>query len=615
MKHRQTTSETLNGVETLDALFALRVRQTPQGEAYRQFDAASGKWAGNTWEQIAARVDALCHAIETLRLPHGARVAILLPNSVNAICADQASLALGLVPVPMHAIDNPASIGYILNDCQASMLVLSTYAQWRAIESTCEEMPHLKLVVLTDDGEHRRSAADAPVSPQVCTMQQWLSSATSEVVGSAPLPRSVAAEDLAAIVYTSGTTGKPKGVMLTHRNILVNIKSVLARVQVLPTDVFLSFLPLSHTFERTIGYYLPIAAGSCVVYARSAALIADDLKTARPTVLVSVPRIYERFYAKLQEKLSHSNRFTRFLFQLAQAVGWRRFCRRQGLPDGAGGMSVFDPVLWPILERLVARAVLAQFGGRLRTAVSGGAPMSQTVAQCFLGLGLPLLQGYGMTETSPVVAANAIDDNWPTTVGRALDGVEVRIRENDELQVRAASVMKGYWNRPEDTRLVMTDDGWLRTGDQAVIEQGRIRISGRIKEIMVTSTGEKIAPADLELAVMSDPLFEQAMVVGESRPFIAALVVLNRTLWTDLAAGLKLDPADPASLHAATTNELLIQRIKQATKQFPYYAVPRAVWATLDAWTVENSLMTPTLKLKRNALHARLRAEIDEIYR
>jgi long-chain acyl-CoA synthetase len=415
-------------------------------------------------------------------------------------------------------------------------------------------------------------------------------------------------------VYTSGTTGKPKGVMLTHRNILANIKAVVARVPVLPSDVFLSFLPLSHTFERTIGYYLPVAAGSCVVYVRSVALIAEDLKIARPTVLVSVPRIYERFYAKLQEKLAQSNFFTRALFQLAQEAGWRRFSRRQGLPVDTRG-ALLDAILWPLLERLVARKLLAQFGGRLRAAVSGGAPMSQAVAQCFLGMGLPLLQGYGMTETAPVVAANALDDNWPTTVGRALDGVQVRIGENSELQVCADSVMKGYWNRPDDTRAATTDDGWLRTGDQAVIEAGRIRISGRIKEIMVTSTGEKIAPADLELAIMSDPLFEQAMVVGENRPFISAFVVLNRDMWTDTARSLKLDPADPASLKAVAARQLLLAHIREATKQFPYYAVPRAVWASLDAWTVENSLMTPTLKLKRNALHVRLTAEIDAIYR
>lgn len=608
MKQSKTTSETLGSVETLGGLFAMRVRETPAGEAYRQFDVVSKQWVSYTWQQIATSVDAWRKGIDSLQLSYGARIAILLPNSVNAICVDQASLADGFVPVPMHAIDNPASIGYILNDCQASLLVLSTYDQWRAIATTAEQFPHLKLVLLTENA----GSADAAGSPPIRNLHEWLGATASD---RAPRYTTVAAEDLAAIVYTSGTTGKPKGVMLTHRNILANIKAVLGRVEVQTSDVFLSFLPLSHTFERTIGYYLPIAAGSCVAYARSVSLIAEDLKTVRPTVLVSVPRIYERFYAKLQEKLAHAGGFTQFLFRLAQNVGWRRFARAQGLPDGAKGSAMVDAMLWPLLERLVARTVLAQFGGRLWAAVSGGAPMSQAVAQCFLGLGLPLLQGYGMTETSPVVSANALDDNWPTTVGRALDGVEVRIGENSELQVRSASVMKGYWNRPDDTRNIMMDGGWLRTGDQAVIEQGRIRISGRLKEIMVTSTGEKVPPADLELAIMSDALFEQAMVVGENRPFISAYVVLNKEMWTELAHSLNLDPADPANLKAPGARDIFMKRIKEATRQFPYYAAPRAVWCTLEPWTVENSLITPTLKLKRNALQARLKAEIEAIYR
>jgi len=613
MNQAKTTSETLQDIDTLGQLFARRVAATPDGEAYRQFDAASNTWIGFTWQQVSQRVTTWINAIDSLQLAHGSRIAVLLPNCVDAVTVDQAALARGMVPVPMHAIDTPGSIGYILNDCQASILVVTSRAQWLPISTVCEQYPHLKVVVVADDAQAAETSPAAG-GPRVVGMRQWLAE-NAQPAGAAPSTQTVTNEThLAAIVYTSGTTGKPKGVMLTHRNIISNIKAVLARVDVRASDVFLSFLPLSHTFERTIGYYLPLAAGGCVVYARSPALIAEDLKMARPTVLVSVPRIYERFYAKLQEKLGQSSGFKQSLFRAAQQVGWRRFCRANGLPEGAAGSALLDALLWPLLDRLVARNIRDLFGGRLRAAVSGGAALSQAVGQCFLGLGLPLLQGYGMTETSPVVAANAPDDNWPATVGRALEGVEVRLGENSELQVRGAGVMQGYWNRPDDTKAVMTEDGWLRTGDQAVIEQGRIRISGRLKEIMVTSTGEKIPPADLELAIMADPVFEQVMVVGENRPFVSAFVVLNRALWTQLAATLKLDAQDPASLHAAPVREALLARIKEASKAFPYYAVPRAVWATLDPWTIENSMITPTLKLKRNALHARLAQAIDAIY-
>ncbi|HEX8955801.1 MAG TPA: AMP-binding protein, partial [Burkholderiaceae bacterium] len=454
-------------------LFSERVQASPEAEAYRQFEGETNGWVGYSWKQIGERVAHWARALDAMQLEHGARIAVLLPNGVDAVSIDQACLARGLVPVPMHAIDTPGSIGYILNDCQASMLMLSTRAQWAPIATACEQYPHLKLVVTIEGGPDEAGAV-----PVTC-LNSWLAPhAATAALPLAPTQK----EDLAAIVYTSGTTGKPKGVMLTHHNIVANIGAVLARVEARLDDVFLSFLPLSHTFERTIGYYLPVAAGSCVVYARAPALIAEDLKTARPTVLVSVPRIYERFYAKLQEKLAQASGFKRGMFKLAQQVGWRRFCRKNGMPDGAQGSVLIDGLLWLVLEPLVARNILDLFGGRLRVAVSGGAALSQAVGQCFLGLGLPLLQGYGMTETAPVVAANGLDDNWPATVGRALEGVEVRIGENNELQVRAPSVMKGYWGRPDDTRAVTTADGWLRTGDQAVIEEGRIRISGRLKE-------------------------------------------------------------------------------------------------------------------------------------
>ena len=602
----QTASETLKQISTLGQLFSHRVQASPNAEAYRQFESGANRWVSYNWRQVGDRVAHWARALGAMQFEHGARVAVLLPNSVDAVSIDQACLARGLVPVPMHSIDTPGSIGYILNDCQASMLMLSTREQWAPIATAAEQYPHLKLVVTIEDGPDEAGAVP------VTSLKSWLAQHDGgETLALAPTQ----AEDLSAIVYTSGTTGKPKGVMLTHHNVVANIKAVLARVETRQDDVFLSFLPLSHTFERTIGYYLPVAGGSCVVYARSPALIAEDLKTARPTVLVSVPRIYERFYAKLQEKLGQAGGFKQSLFKLAQQVGWRRFCRRNGLPDGAQGSAAIDGLLWLVLEPLVAKNILDLFGGRLRAAVSGGAALSQAVGQCFLGLGLPLLQGYGMTETAPVVAANALDDNWPATVGRALDGVEVRIGENSELQVKAPSVMKGYWGRPEDTRAVTTADGWLRTGDQAVIEDGRIRISGRLKEIMVTSTGEKIPPADLELAIMADPAFEQAMVVGENRPFVSAFVVLSRDAWRDLASGLKLDAADLSNLQTPAVREALLARIKQASKAFPYYAVPRAVWATLEPWTIENGLITPTLKLKRNALHARLESEIEAVYR
>ena len=598
------TIDTLDAVRTLAELFSWRVRQSPHALAYLAFEAATQDWMPVSWQEMALRIERAARAMEALHLQRGERIAILLPNGLDAVCIDQAALALGCVPVPMHALDNPASIAYILADSDATLLVAQSEAQWQAIVATGVALPVLRhIVVAADAALSVTASAQRPVT----TLAAWLSLALTDAPGRRLGP---GPDDLAALVYTSGTTGKPKGVMLTHDNVLQNVKATLMRVAPVADDVFLSFLPLSHTFERTAGYYLPIAAGCCVAHARSVALLSDDLQVVRPTILISVPRIYERAYSAITSTLGAS-RWKLRLFQAAHTTGWRRFCQEQHLP--AQTPTWFDDLLWPLLDRLVGATVRARFGGRLRVAVSGGAALSQPIAQCFLGLGLPLLQGYGMTETSPIVAANGLDDNDPATIGRPLNGVAVRIGENRELQVRGRGVMRGYWKRDADTAAAFVD-GWLRTGDQAAIEDGRIRILGRIKEIIVTSTGEKIAPADLEQAITADPLFEQAYAFGDGHPFIACIVVLGRAGWSRTAATLNLNAQADESLRDARAVALALQRVRELTKAFPHYAQPRAVILSLTPWTADNSLLTPTLKLKRLNLANHFAAEIEQLY-
>lgn len=337
-------------VHTLPELLAFRVARSPQAEAYREYDAAAGRWVATTWAQAGERFAQWRQALAAMGLPNHASIAILLPNGLDAVSLDQAALALGHVPVPLHALDNPGSIAYILADCEAALLMVSSLAQWHAIRALGVAMPALRRVVVCGEAvAPDAGGADVPV----CSLADWL--ATGQGQEGAFVPPS--GDDLAAIVYTSGTTGKPKGVMLTHRNVVANVQAILARVAPTVDDMFLSFLPLSHTFERTAGYYLPMASGSCVAYARSVPLLAEDLKTVRPTVLISVPRIYERVFAKLQETLATSPLKTR-LFAATQAVGWRRFCRSQGLPLAPGEGSAWawlDPLVWPLLDRLVAR--------------------------------------------------------------------------------------------------------------------------------------------------------------------------------------------------------------------------------------------------------------------
>lgn len=608
-----TSSNDLNALQTLADLFAWRVVQSPNAEAYRQFDEASQQWISYRWQEMAEQVTRYQLALAQLSLPFGARIAILLPNGVHAVCVDQAALALGCVPVPMHALDNPESIAYILHDSDASVLVAATEQQWRSIQTVGMVLPALQQVLVLQKNTEQADAAVIE-TPPVQRLEVWLESAATPAADALLFMQAApGAQDLAALVYTSGTTGKPKGVMLTHDNVLSNVKAVMQRMAPVLSDVFLSFLPLSHTFERTAGYYLPVAAGACVVFARSIKQLPQDMLEVRPTILISVPRIYERVYGAISSKLAGSA-WKSWLFAKAVAVGWRRFQRAQHVLSDHLLTALKDELAWLVLKPLVARQLTQQFGGRLRVAVSGGAALSATISECFLGLGIPIVQGYGMTETAPVVAFNAPDDNDPSTVGKPLANVAVGIGENKELLVRGPNVMRGYWKREDDTAKAFSD-GWLRTGDQAEIVAGRIRILGRVKEIIVTSTGEKIAPVDLELAITSDPVFEQAYAFGDNVPFLGCAVVLKQSYWRELCSSLQLDPQAADCLQAPAALEAVLQRVRTLTKNFPFYAQPKAVILSLEAWTVENTLITPTLKLKRQNLAKHFAAEIAAMYR
>lgn len=594
----------LDEATTLPGLLYRRVERSPERVAYRQYERDPERWVEYTWAELSDQMAGWRRALKAEGLTAGERVAILLENGVSWVCMDQASLALGLVTVPLYVTDNPENLAFILGDSGASVLLVGDVTAWGRLAPLREGFPALKKVL------YLRGKADEalPTSPPVQRVDEWLAGG---LAGQDSAETEALPDGLATIVYTSGTTGRPKGVMLSHRNLLSNVDAVLRHVPLFAEDVLLSFLPLSHAFERTVGYYLPIASGSCVTYARSVADLAEDLLTIRPTALVSVPRIYERVYSRLEEQLQQKGALARALFKWAEEIGWHRFIARQ---KGDGELELLERMLWPALDHLVAEKLLARLGGRLRLAVAGGAALNPRISHCFLAMGLPLLQGYGLTEAGPVVTANTPADNIPESVGSPLPGLEVKIGERSELLVRGPNVMMGYWHRPEDTRATIDADGWLHTGDQARIERGHVFILGRLKEIIVTSTGEKLAPVDLEMAITADPLFEQAMVVGEAKPFVSVFVVLNETAWREAAESLHLVPNDPASLTGAGA-AFLLSRIQNAAREFPRYAVPRAVWATLEPWTVENGLITPTLKLKRPVLQQRLGEQIAGIYR
>lgn len=586
---------------TLHGLLHQRVDLTPQGEAYRHYDKPSKQWQNLSWQQFGAEVGRWQTALRSLGLEAGDRVAISLRNCPEWAIFDQAALGLGLVVVPLYTDDRPDNVAFILQETASKLLLLADGTRWQRLAPAVDEVDSLQSVVLLSADEKTRELDDE----RLIAASEWLPAGLHPLLTEGDDPNA-----LASIIYTSGTTGRPKGVMLSHDNMLFVADAALQLVDIDISDRFLSFLPLSHTLERTAGYYLPMMTGACVAFSRSIPQLADDLQQVQPTVLISVPRIYERIYGRLQQQLQQGGAVKRWLFSRAVSAGWRQFERTQ---QRAGWHPLL--LLHPLLRRLVGQKVLQRLGGRLRFAISGGAALPPEIARLFIGLGVELLQGYGLTETSPVIAVNTPEQNLPSSVGHALPGIEYRIGADHELQVRGPGVMLGYWNNHKATAEMIDTEGWLGTGDQARLDDGFITITGRIKDILVLSNGEKVPPGDMEMAISLDPLFEQVMVIGEGESFISALIVLNAEQWGELAPTLGLAVDEPASLEDKTLHTTLVRRIGKLLHDFPGYAKVRKLHLSLEPWSVENGLLTPTLKVKRPRVIAAMHEAIEQIYR
>ena len=534
-------------------------------------------------------------------LEPGDRVAMMLRNCREWITFDQAAMGLGLVTVPLYTDDRAENIAYILEQAGVKLLLIEGRSQWQRLLPVREELKSLERIVTL----HAIDDETLPFDHRLISAADWQFGLHGELV-----TRPLEPDSLATIVYTSGTTGRSKGVMLSHRNILFNAHAASKCGPLGDQDVFLSFLPLSHTLERTAGCFLPMLLGAEVAFARSIPQLAEDLKTIKPTVLISVPRIYESVYAKIQAGLRQKSRVARMLFQATVNVGWRRFEHRQG--RAARSLSL---LFWPLLRKLVADKVLQRLGGRLTFAVCGGAPLPPTIARFFIGLGLPVYHGYGLTEASPVVSVNCPDSNLPASIGKPMEGVDIRIGSQDELLTRSPAVMLGYWENPEATAAAIDGEGWLHTGDKArVDEQGYIFITGRIKDIIVLGNGEKLPPADMEMAIQLDPLFDQVMVIGEGRPFLSALVVLNRDMWSEFSRELDVDPESDEDLNSRFVERSLLTRVQRQLKGFPGYARVRRLTPLREGWTVDDGLLTPTLKMKRERIAVSLKDKVEAMY-
>jgi len=596
---------TVEAAGTLDGLFYERVRRTAELTAYRNYNKASRTWVDSSWRDVAAQVARWRAAIAAEGFEPGERVAIRLRSGLDWVYFDLAVLAEGLVSVPLYTEDRPDNIAYILDDAAVTLLLLQNLAQWKKLLPSLQANETLQRVLILDaPSKHQEKKTALEGDQRLRFVDDWLPPSAAEMKRRGGDPHG-----LASIVYTSGTTGRPKGVMLSHYNMLSVAHAAVASVDCYVGEVFLSFLPLSHTLERTAGYYLPMMAGAIVAHARSVPQLPEDLVQVKPTEMMAVPRIFERVHGRIMEQLEKQPAIARSLFHATVRIGWRVFLRRQG-------RASWSPVLliYPLLKKLVGDKVTAKLGGNIRYAICGGAALPFTVARTFIGLGLEILQGYGLTETSPIISVNRPGNNDPASVGEPCRGIEVRIGENDELVVKSPGIMLGYWNNHAATAEMIDPDGWLHTGDQARIEGGRIYITGRIKDILVLSNGEKVPPVDMEAAICLDPLFDQALVLGEGKPSLSAVVVLNSDLWFGLAKELGLDPFVRDSLENERLHRKLLSRMQKQLHEFPGYAKIRHVILTLDPWTVEENLVTPTLKVKRAQVLERFADRIEALY-
>jgi long-chain acyl-CoA synthetase len=553
----------LNDRSNLSDLFLGRIAATPDLPAYRQF--VNGTWCDWTWSDIGREVGRWQSALAREGLKPGERVGVCLHNSVEWVLFDQAAIGLGLVTVPLYFDDRPENMAWCLNDAGVRVLLLENGEQWTALKDQVKTIEQVIIV-----------GGTIPVDPKVERLADWLPKEAQ-----APLRSPAAPNDLMTIVYTSGTTGRPKGVMLSHRNILSNVVAAMSAIPAYTTDRFLSFLPLSHMFERTCGYYAAIWAGGHTVYARSITQLAEDMGSQKPTVLIAVPRIFERIWGRMQEAMPPGTP-KRKLFDKAVEIGWRRF---------QGKATPKDKLLWPILKLLVAKKLHGRLGGRVRMIIVGGAAFAPEHARIFIGLGLSILQGYGLTETSPVVAANRHGDNDPFTIGRPFEGIQVRCDEKGELLVRGPCVMLGYWNNPQATAAVIDKDGWFHTGDLAHIRDGRISITGRVKDVIVMSNGEKVPPSDAEQAILRDSIFEQVLLLGEGRPKLGLLCVAKSKDLRDLC-----------------------QRANAQLREFPGYVRIHHIASVDGPWSIENGLLTPTLKTRRKEIEKRFAKDVESMY-
>ncbi len=573
-------------------------------QQYGNKPALAHKPRGGTYEDISytefgASVDAFSKGLNALGVQKGDRIAILSENRPEWAISDFGILKAGAVNVPMFSTLTAAQVGYILKDSGAKIICVSTEKQLEKVTSIRDEVPTLEQVIIFDAIEGETQAGVIQFTA-ACEM-------AGEEVGSDSQE-----DEVATIIYTSGTTGNPKGVMLTHANFIFNLQACKSLIEVRETDVLLSFLPLSHVFERLGGHYVPLFSGAKIAYAESTFTVAQNMKDVAPTVMLSVPRLYETMHERILRAVEEGSPLKQKIFHWGVSVG---SAVSSAIQQGKKPSAILQ-LQQGIADKLVFAKLKAATGGRLRFFVSGGAALPQSIAEFFHAAGILILEGYGLTETSPVISMNH-PEKWKFgTVGVSVPGVEVQIAEDGEILTRGPHVMKGYFNNASATAEVIDADGWFHTGDIGIIdEDGFVKITDRKKNIIVLSNGKNVAPQPIESALVQSPFISQIMVIGSERKNLAALIVPNFDALKAWASENGVNTNDlSAMLQTREVQQHIQSEIRSRLTDFADFEQVRRFTLLEKEFSQEDDEMTPTLKLKRNVIMERYSDVIEGMY-
>jgi long-chain acyl-CoA synthetase len=582
---------------------AMQVNSRPDALNYKR----GGEWRSLSSEELLRRVRRVALGLHALGLRRGDHVGILSESSPEWVVADLGCQYAGIINVPVYPTLAPQQVCYIMEDSGSLLIFVQDLAAYERVREALAACASLSTVVLM--------TGEATGLPGVSTLSE-LEARGAQVEADRPglaeeLAAAVAPEDLTTIIYTSGTTGEPKGVMLTHANVVSNLLGTSERLAFAPEDVALSVLPLAHIFERG-AMYMYLHHGAKVFFSESLERIGDNMREVRPTLVVAVPRLFEKIYARIKDKAAEGGRVKSAL--LAWAVGVaKRWAQAKVWGHPVGGLLKMQ-------HGLATRVVFSKWreatGGRIRLFCSGGAALPEELGLIFYGAGLPIVQGYGLTETSPVICVNGPDDNRIGTVGRPIRHAEVRIASDGEIEARGPNIMRGYYNKPDATREVFTEDGWFKTGDVGALDaEGYLRITDRKKELFKTSGGKYVAPQPIEQRIKQSRFVNQVVLIGHGRKFPAALIVPDWEMLRSYAQHKGLDCKTPAEFcRHPRVIDLLQRQVDSVTSDLARFERVKRVALIEREMTIEGGELTPTLKVKRRVIDEKYKDLIDRLY-